>query len=147
MFSHFSLKVNTWFFNALLTTVLVSVVKIFIIDIDGTICENIRNEEGVSRMARAKPYVGSIKRINQLYDEGHYVCFFTARTDEHRQVTEEWLKKHFVKYHQVIYNKPRKMGKFDEYHFVDDTSVRATTFRGKFSSFIKKNVEIEVFEG
>ena len=120
--------------------------KIFVIDIDGTICENIRNEEGVGRMAEAKPYMDSIKRINALYDEGHYVCFFTARTDEHKQVTEDWLKKHNVKYHQVLYNKPRKIGKYDQYHFIDDASVRATTFKGKFTSFTKKKVEIEVFD-
>jgi len=124
----------------------VSLVKIFVIDIDGTICENIRNEEGVRRMAEAKPYIDSIKRINQLYDEGHYICFFTARTDEHREVTEEWLKKHNVKCHQIIYNKPRKIGKYEEYHFIDDGFVRATTFKGKFTPFMKKNVEIEVFE-
>ncbi len=120
--------------------------RIFIIDIDGTICENIRNEEGTARMAVAKPFTDSIKRINELHGEGHYICFFTARTDEHRQVTEEWLKKHNVKYHQVIYNKPRKIGEFKEYHFVDDASVRATTFKGKFTPFTKKRVEIEVFE-
>ena len=120
--------------------------KIFVIDIDGTICENVRNEEGVGRMADAKPYTDSIKRINEFYDQGHYVCFFTARTDEHKQVTEDWLRKYNVKYHQVIYNKPRKIGKYDQYHFIDDASVRATTFKGKFSSFIKKKVEIEVFE-
>lgn len=68
--------------------------KIFIIDIDGTICENIRNEEGIERMRNAKPYWDSIKKINELYDQGHYICFFTARTDEHKEVTIEWLKRH-----------------------------------------------------
>jgi uncharacterized HAD superfamily protein len=120
--------------------------KIFIIDIDGTICENIRNEEGTIRMAGAKPFTESIRRINELYDQGHYICFFTARTDEHRQATEEWLKKHSVRYHQIIYNKPRKIGEYHEYHFLDDSPVRATTFKGKFTSFIKKNAQIEVFE-
>ncbi len=120
--------------------------KIFIIDIDGTICDNVRNEEGIEAMRKAKPYQNSIDRINKLYEEGHYICFFTARTDEHVAVTEEWLKSHAVKYHRLIVNKPRKIPPYDEYHFIDDAKVRATTYKGKFTPFVKKKVEIEDFE-
>lgn len=120
--------------------------KIFLIDIDGTICENIRNEEGAERMRTAKPFNDSLNAINKLYGEGHYICFFTARTDDHREATEEWLKKNNVKYHTVIYNKPRKIGEFSEYHLIDDAEVRATKFEGKFTNFVKRKVEIETFE-
>lgn len=120
--------------------------KIFIIDIDGTVCEHIGNEEGPERMRRARPFEDSIKEINRLYDEGHLICFFTARTDEHRRPTEEWLKRHGIRYHQVIFNKPRKLPPYSEYHFIDDAHVRATTFKGKFTKFVKKKVEIEAFE-
>jgi uncharacterized HAD superfamily protein len=120
--------------------------KILIIDIDGTVCEDIRNEEGEERMKNAKMLQSSIDEINKLYDQGHFICFFTARTDEFKQVTEEWLEKHGVRFHKVIYNKPRKIGEFNEYHFIDDSHVRATTFKGKFTEFVKKNVDIEVFD-
>ena len=120
--------------------------SIFIIDIDGTICESIPNELGVEKMRHAKPYNDSIRMINKLYDDGNFVCFFTARTDEHLAVTKEWLKKHGVKYHSLIMNKPRKLPPYHGYHFIDDAHVKATTFKGKFTTFVKKNVEIEVFE-
>ena len=120
--------------------------RIFFIDIDGTVCENVRNEDGVEAMQKAKPFADSVRMINQLFDEGHYICFFTARTDEHRDVTEAWLKHHGVRHHQVIFNKPRKQDPFSEYHFIDDAHVRATTFKGKFTGFVKKSVEIETFE-
>jgi uncharacterized HAD superfamily protein len=121
--------------------------KIFMIDMDGTICENIRNEEGVQRMAGAKPFQDSIDAVNKLHEEGHFICIFTARTDEHKRVTEDWLKAHNVKYDQILLNKPRKMGKYTEYHWIDDAKVRATTFTGKFSNkFVKKKIEIEVFD-
>jgi len=119
--------------------------KIFIIDIDGTICENVLNEEGPEKMLHAKPFKESIERINDLYGQGNMICFFTARTDEHRDVTLKWLKENGVKYHQIIFNKPRKTNEFREYHFVDDTPIRATTFKGKFTDFVKKKTEIEVF--
>ncbi len=120
--------------------------RIFIIDIDGTVCEQVSNEEGQERMSTARPFEDSIRMINQLYEEGHYICFFTARTDEHRAVTESWLERHGVKYHQAIFNKPRKLTPFSEYHFIDDARVRATTFKGRFTPFVRKKVEIDAFE-
>jgi uncharacterized HAD superfamily protein len=120
--------------------------KIFLIDIDGTISEDIRNEEGPERMSHAEPITSSIDAVNELYDLGHYICFFTARTNEHEQITREWLKKNKVKYHQLILNKPRKLSPFTEYHLVDDSPVRATTFKGKFTGFVKKETAIEVFD-
>ena len=120
--------------------------RIFLVDIDGTVCEYVRNEEGIEAMRKAKPFPESIEAVNRLYDEGHFICFFTARTDEHRDVTDEWLTKHHVKYHQLILNKPRKIGKYTEYHFIDDTPARATTYKGKFTKFVKKFKEIEDFD-
>ena len=63
--------------------------KNFLIDIDGTICEDIPNEEP-ERMATAGCYDGVVEQINKWYDEGHQICFFTSRLEEHRSVTEEW---------------------------------------------------------
>ena len=40
--------------------------KIFIIDVDGTICEDVLNEEGTERMANAKPYPDVIKQIGLM---------------------------------------------------------------------------------
>ena len=120
--------------------------RIFLIDIDGTICEPVTNEEGEERMLETEPFKDSIQMVNRLYDEGHFICFFTARTDKHRKATEAWLRRHGVKHHQVIFNKPRKLGPFTEYHLIDDARVRATTFKGKFTPFVRKTVEIEAFE-
>ena len=121
--------------------------KIFLIDMDGTICDNIRNEAGIEAMRDAKPYPDSIEAVNKLHDEGHFICIFTARTDEHYKVTEEWLKAHGVKYDQILVNKPRKVGKYTEYHLIDDTKARATTYKGKFSHKFKKQLaEVEVFD-
>ncbi len=97
-------------------------------------------------MRDANPFKDSIEMINRLYSEGHYICFFTARTDKHVKVTRAWLKRHGVRHHQIIFNKPRKLGPYAEYHFIDDAKVRATTFRGKFTSFVRKTVEIDAFE-
>jgi len=102
---------------------------------------------------RTVPYVGKVCNLEVEGDNSYSVsggalhnCFFTARTDEHREVTEEWLKKHGVKYHRLILNKPRKLPPYTGYHFIDDAHVKATTYKGKFTHFVRKNVEIDVFE-
>ena len=119
--------------------------KIFIIDIDGTVCEDIKNEDGHDRMVNAKPYADVIKQINHWYDEGHFICFFTGRTADHKTVTEAWLKHKGVKYHQIIYGKPRRIGDYAEYHFIDNAKIRATTYAGKFGEFVTRTKQILVF--
>ena len=32
------------------------------------------------------------------------------------------------------------------YHWIDNHIVKATRFKGKFTNFVKKNKEIEIFE-
>ena len=76
-------------------------VKNFLIDIDGTICDDIPNEEP-ERMKTAKVYPDALEVINKWYEEGHIITFFTSRTEEHREMTEEWLRKHEFKYHGIL---------------------------------------------
>ena len=80
--------------------------KNYLIDIDGTICDDIPNEEP-ERMGTCLPYPDALKILNKWYDDGHVITLFTSRTDEHREVTEMWLKKHGFKYHGILLNKPR----------------------------------------
>ena len=65
-------------------------IKNYLIDIDGTICDDIPNEEP-ERMATANVYPDALITLNKWYDEGHIICFFTSRTEDHRKVTEDWL--------------------------------------------------------
>lgn len=116
--------------------------KSFLIDIDGTICDDIPNEE-VYKMATAGVYEDARETLNRWYDEGHEITFFTARTLEHKEVTERWLKENGFKYHNVIYGKPRYTGK--SYHWIDNRPVKATTYLDKFTELEKRNIEIEVF--
>jgi uncharacterized HAD superfamily protein len=67
--------------------------KNFLIDIDGTIGEDIPNEEP-ERMEDAGVYPDALQKCNQWFDEGHVIFFFTSRTEAHREVTERWLNKH-----------------------------------------------------
>jgi hypothetical protein len=121
--------------------VLPNSVKNYLIDIDGTVTEDVPNEEP-ERMATCLPYEGSVDMINSWYDDGHIITFFTSRTDEHEIVTKQWLDKHGFKYHYLLLNKPRG----GNYHWIDNHIVRATRYDGKWTELVKKEHTIEVFE-
>lgn len=117
-------------------------VKNFLVDIDGTICDDVPNEEP-ERMKYVEPYPDALAMCNKWYDEGHIVTFFTSRTyKKHKKITENWLKKHGFKYHGIVFDKPRG----GNYHWIDNHIVRATRYVGKFTEFVKVHKEIEVFE-
>lgn len=116
-------------------------IKNYLIDIDGTVGEDIPNEEP-ERMVTAEAYPDAIKTLNKWYDEGHIIFFFTSRTEAHREITETWLKKHGFKYHGMVMGKPRG----GNYHWIDNHLVKATRYRGKFTDLINKEVTIQVFD-
>lgn len=121
--------------------VLAAGVKNYLIDIDGTITDDIPNEEP-ERMATCLPFPDALETCNNWYDAGHKICFFTSRTDAHREVTENWLNKHGFKFHSLLMNKPRG----GNYHWIDNHIVRATRYKGTFSNLTEKRATIEVFE-
>ncbi len=116
-------------------------IKNYLIDIDGTICDDIPNEEP-ERMIDAQLYPDALEILNKWFDEGHIITFFTSRVEEHRQVTEQWLNKHGFKYHGLLMGKPRG----GNYHWIDNHIVRATRYEGKFTDLIEKEHTIQVFE-
>ena len=116
-------------------------VKNYLIDIDGTICDDIPNEEP-ERMLTAKLYPDALEVCNKWYDEGHIITFFTSRTEAHREVTEQWLKANGFKYHGVVFGKPRG----GNYHWIDNHIVRATRFEGKFTDLVEVDSKIQVFK-
>ena len=82
-------------------------------DIDGVICSSKTNN-----YRESKPNVNAIKRINDLYKNGHKIIIFTARymgrtnnnKDEAIKLgysqTEDQLKSWGLKYHELIFGKP-----------------------------------------
>lgn len=115
--------------------------KNYLIDIDGTICDDIPNEEP-ERMATAALYPEALETLNKWFDEGHIITFFTSRTEEHRVVTEAWLDEHGFKYHGILFGKPRG----GNYHWIDNHIVRATRYEGKFTDLVTRSAQIEVFK-
>lgn len=96
--------------------------KVYIVDIDETICfyENKREYE------LAKPLPERIQKINKLFDEGNRIIYWTARGTvtgiDWRLVTEKQLSLWGAKYHQLLLNKPQ----YDI--FIDDKAINSESF-------------------
>ena len=116
-------------------------IKNYLIDIDGTITEDVPNEDP-ERMATCLPFPDALETLNRWHADGHIITFFTSRTEEHRSVTEAWFDKHGFLYHGLLMGKPRG----GNYHWVDNHIVRATRYEGTFSDLVREQAEIEVFK-
>ena len=91
---------------------------IIYVDIDGTICSEIPDEDIEMQLSRkregenvetkkdymkAKPFMERIKHINKLYDDGHTIHYWTARgarsNIDWTNKTREQLKSWGCRYH------------------------------------------------
>jgi hypothetical protein len=106
--------------------------KTYVIDIDGTICDNGSCE--TCKYEGSTPIKDRIDIINQLYDEGNTIKYFTARgmgryKDDSEKAKEKFynltkmqLKIWGCKYHELILGKPSG----DIY--IDDKGVNVSDF-------------------
>jgi hypothetical protein len=80
---------------------------IYCIDVDGTICTTTENEGGYTN---ARPDSVMVKKINDLYDNGHIIKIHTARGQvsgiDQEAFTIQQLKDWGVKFHEFYYGKP-----------------------------------------
>ena len=101
----------------------------YVFDIDGTICISVGGD-----YEKAVPINDRIKIVNDLYDQGHYIIFNTARgmgrSDNsaayaHKvfyELTKKQLETWGVKYHDLFCGKPSG----DIY--IDDKGIRDEDF-------------------
>jgi phosphatidate phosphatase PAH1 len=90
--------------------------KVYVIDIDGTICTNGDCES--CKYEGSIPFYNRIEKINKLYDEGNTIKYFTARGMGRYKDDSEKAKEKFYsltkmqleiwgcKYHELITGKP-----------------------------------------
>jgi len=95
---------------------------IIYVDIDETICRSPESRD----YNYAIPVNCNIKKINELYDAGNTIVYWTARGTgsgiDWREVTEKQFEKWGVKYHDLKFGKPI----YDL--FIDDKNMNSDTF-------------------
>jgi hydroxymethylpyrimidine pyrophosphatase-like HAD family hydrolase len=76
-------------------------VKQLVFDLDGTILE----ERRMFERALATPKTDIIKIVNNLYDLGHTIIIYTARSWPEYEMTKKQLEDNGVKYHILMCGK------------------------------------------
>ena len=80
--------------------------KTIYVDIDETICSTPENRE----YSKSVPIKERIEKINQLYNDGNTIIYWTARGTgsgkDWRKVTEKQFDDWGVKYHELKFKKP-----------------------------------------
>lgn len=108
----------------------------YVVDIDGTICEQMKNGE----YGEGKVYYDRINFLNELFDNGHEIVYYTARgmgefCGSYRMSNEKWfsvtqkqLSNWGAKYTKLI------VGKYSGDYYIDDKAINSEKF---FSSCTK----------
>jgi hypothetical protein len=85
----------------------------YVFDIDGTICSACPGN-----YKEAVPYLDRIKKINELFQQGNHITFFTSRGmtgaagnislcyERYFELTKKQLDSWGVNYHQLVLGKP-----------------------------------------
>jgi len=76
--------------------------KVVFVDLAGTLC----TEEKTFERPLARPLAGAKEALNRIFDAGNTVVIWTARGWEQYRMTEDWLRRHGFKYHQILMGKP-----------------------------------------
>ena len=113
--------------------------KTICFDIDNVICKTVK-----SNYIKSKPITKNIKFINQLYDQGHTIKFFTARymgrTDDNvikarkraKKITLNQLNRWKVKFHKIYFGKPSSD------FYIDDKNLN---FKSNWIKYLKTSIK------
>lgn len=103
----------------------------YLIDIDGTICEDIKNEDS-HLYPMAKVIVGAIESLHRKIQEGHTITYFTSREEKDRQATLTWLQNNGFPEAKLIMDKPRRTQTHVEYRVIDNQKFSSILFDGNW---------------
>ena len=103
----------------------------YVIDIDGTICNEVFNADGSKNYAIHEPMMDRIAKVNALYDAGHIIKYMTARGAvsgiDHFKLTNNQLVEWGAKFDELdVGNKPHYDIWIDDKAFWSENFFRET---------------------
>jgi hypothetical protein len=107
--------------------------KTYVIDLDHTLCNTTKNENGYWNYLDATPYQDRIAKINQLYLNGNVIIIETARGCNSGKNWYEETRKQLISW-GLKFHKLRTGIKFGADYYIDDKAVNSEDFfNGKFT--------------
>jgi hypothetical protein len=100
---------------------------IYVFDLDNTLCDTKKKEDGNWDYMNSKPFTERIKLVNNLYDEGNRIIVETARGCVSKN---NWYEQ---TYHQLVsfglkFHELRTGVKFNADFFIDDKAINSNVF-------------------
>lgn len=97
---------------------------IYIVDIDNTICRTVKDDQGKWDYPNSVPIQYRINRVNELYEDGNTIIYWTARGSgsgiDWSELTKQQLDEWGCKYHDVKLGKPSYDVWIDDKAFNDE---------------------------
>ena len=107
----------------------------YVFDLDNTLCDTKKNNEGNWDYLGAKPFVDRVEMVNNLFLNGHYIIIETARGCVSKknwyEQTHNQLVSFGLKFHEL-----RTGVKFNADYFIDDKAINSEDF---FNGYNKQN--------
>lgn len=107
----------------------------YVFDLDNTLCNTKKNEEGNWDYLNSEPFKDRINIVNKLYDENNHIIIETARGSVSKKNWYEETYKQLVSF-GLKFHELRAGVKFNGDIFIDDKGVNSEDF------FSKKNIQI-----
>ena len=101
--------------------------KRYVFDLDNTLCDTKRKDDGNWDYLNALPFVDRIFKVNKLFEEGNYIIIETARGCVSKknwyEQTYNQLVSFGLKFHEL-----RAGIKFNADFFIDDKAISSEDF-------------------
>lgn len=101
--------------------------KIYVFDLDNTLCDTKKKEDGNWDYLNALPFVNRINKVNTLFEEGNYIIIETARGSVSKKNWYEETYKQLIKF-GLKFNELRAGVKFNADFFIDDKAINSENF-------------------
>jgi CMP-N,N'-diacetyllegionaminic acid synthase len=107
--------------------------KRYVFDLDNTLCDTKKNENGNWDYLAAKPFTERIKIVNELYDKGDYIIIETARGCVSKKNWYEETYKQLIDF-GLKFNELRAGVKFNADFFIDDKGINSEDFFDNYNN-------------
>jgi CMP-N,N'-diacetyllegionaminic acid synthase len=101
--------------------------KRYVFDLDNTLCDTKRKDDGNWDYLNAPPFVDRITKVNKLFEDGNYIIIETARGCVSKknwyEETYKQLMSFGLKFHEL-----RAGVKFNADFFIDDKAINSEDF-------------------
>jgi CMP-N,N'-diacetyllegionaminic acid synthase len=102
-------------------------IKRYVFDLDNTLCDTKRKDDGNWDYLNALPFIDRICKVNKLFEDGNYIIIETARGCVSKKNWYEETYKQLISF-GLKFHELRAGVKFNADFFIDDKAINSEDF-------------------